>query len=231
MTHSRTGIRNSLDRIKPWFFSYHILWSLVKYKVSPHLVNFKIPVFIEKNLCINGPRQFKLVLFKGQLYTKISHWGFLIFPLKFIYYFLQVLHMPPAPNTTKCVGRPPEPPLQSDPGFILHSSCWLKVNIKTLQFAQIQVSYLGHIIWEQGLYPDPDRLHYALSFLQTQNWVSALRFLKLVDDYQKWIPNFSVMAKPLNNTNPILWEEPDGIVFKVLKESLMNPHALGYPNY
>ena len=64
MTHSRTGIRNSLDRIKPWFFSYHILWSLVKYKVSPHLVNFKIPVFIEKNLCINGPRQFKLVLFK-----------------------------------------------------------------------------------------------------------------------------------------------------------------------
>ena len=100
-----------------------------------------------------------------------------------------------------------------------------------LQFAQTQVSYLGHIIWEQGLYPDPDRLHYALSFLQTQNWVSALRFLKLVDDYQKWIPNFSVMAKPLNNTNPILWEEPDGIVFKVLKESLMNPHALGYPNY
>ena len=40
------------------------------------------------------------------------------------------------------------------------------------------------------------------------------------------------MAKPLNNnTNPILLKEPDGIAFKLLKESLMTPHALGDPNY
>ena len=83
-------------------------------------LTYSVPeyIFSEKNSCLSGLLQLKAVLFKGQLYTKISHWGFLIFPLKFIYYFLQVLHMPPAPNTTKCVGRPPEPPLQSDPGFI-----------------------------------------------------------------------------------------------------------------
>ena len=41
------------------------------------------------------------------------------------------------------------------------------------------------------------------------------------------------MAKSLyillkSNLNPILWEEPDKIVFKALK-SLMNPHTLGHP--
>jgi len=51
-------------------------------------------------------------------------------------------------------------------------------------------------------------------------------FLKgLVGYYSNWIPNFSLMAKSLyillkSNLNPILWEEPDKIVFKALKESL-----------
>lgn len=45
------------------------------------------------------------------------------------------------------------------------------------------------------------------------------------------------MAKSLyvllknNNPNPILWEEPNDIAFKALKEDLMNPSALGHPNY
>ena len=45
------------------------------------------------------------------------------------------------------------------------------------------------------------------------------------------------MAKALyvllnnENLNPILWEEPDDTAFKALKQSLMNPPSLGYPNY
>lgn len=44
------------------------------------------------------------------------------------------------------------------------------------------------------------------------------------------------MAKPLyvilkNNFNSILWEEPNDIVFKALKESLKNTPALGHPTY
>ena len=45
------------------------------------------------------------------------------------------------------------------------------------------------------------------------------------------------MAKSLyvllrnNKFIQILWEELDNIVFKALKKSLMNPLALGHPNY
>ena len=44
---------------------------------------------------------------------------------------------------------------------------------------------------------------------------------------QKWIPNFSLMAKSLyvllksNNPDPILWKEPDNKAFKALKKGLM----------
>ena len=34
-----------------------------------------------------------------------------------------------------------------------------------------------------------------------------------------------------NIADPILQDEQNGIVFKALKESLMNPSALGHPNY
>ena len=35
-----------------------------------------------------------------------------------------------------------------------------------------------------------------------------------------------------NNNNPhsTVWEELDDIAFKALKESFINPHALGHPN-
>lgn len=45
------------------------------------------------------------------------------------------------------------------------------------------------------------------------------------------------MAKPLyvllrnDSPDPISWEEQDDMAFKALKESLMNPPALGHPNH
>lgn len=45
------------------------------------------------------------------------------------------------------------------------------------------------------------------------------------------------MAKPLhvllktNNPDPILREEPDDIIFKTLKKSLINPPVFGHSNY
>lgn len=62
-------------------------------------------------------------------------------------------------------------------------------------------------------------------------------FIKLVDYCQNWISNFRLMAQSLyavlNNTNlhAILGEEADNIVFKALKENLMDLLTLGYPSY
>ena len=82
--------------------------------------------------------------------------------------------------------------------------------------------------------PEPRRLHNVLSFQKSKMKCQMWGSLGLVGYYSDWIPNFSLMAKSLyillkSNLNPMLWEEPDKIVFKALKESLMHPHTLGHP--
>ena len=111
-----------------------------------------------------------------------------------------------------------------------------KFTKEKLQFAQTQVWYLGHLISEQGLHSDPDRFHGVLSFLKPKTKCPLGGFLGLVGYCQNWISNFlwpNLCNILLNNNNldPILWEEPDNIVSKALKESLMNPLALGHCNY
>lgn len=106
-----------------------------------------------------------------------------------------------------------------------------------LQFAQTQVRYLGHLILDQGLLLDPDSLHGVPNFPKPKTKCQLLGFLGLVGYCWNWIPNLSLMAKPLyvllrNDTaDPISWEEQDDMAFKALKESLMNPPALGHPNH
>ena len=55
-----------------------------------------------------------------------------------------------------------------------------KVTKKQLQFAQIQVQYLGHLISEQGLRLDLDRLPGILSFPKPQAKRQLQGFLGLV---------------------------------------------------
>ena len=68
---------------------------------------------------------------------------------------------------------------------------------------------------EPGLHLDSDMLHGVLSFPNAKTNCQLQGFLGLVGYCQNWIPNFSLMAKPLyvllnnNNPDPSLWEEPD----------------------
>ena len=113
----------------------------------------------------------------------------------------------------------------------------LKIAKEKLQFAQIQVQYLGHLKSEQGRHLDPDRLHGVISFLKPKTKRQPQSFLRLVGYCCNWIPSFSLMAKFLyvllknNDPDPSLWEEQDDTAFKALKESLINPLAFGHSNY
>lgn len=110
-----------------------------------------------------------------------------------------------------------------------------KVSKEKLQFAQAHVQYLGHLILEQGLNLDPDRLHDIISFPMTKPKCQLRGFLGQVGYCRNLIPNFCLTAKLLHallkndSPDPISWKEWDGIAFKALKESLINPHSLGDP--
>lgn len=72
-----------------------------------------------------------------------------------------------------------------------------RVSKEKLQFVQTQVCFLGHLISEQGLYIDPERLHGILNFLKPQTKCPLRGFLGLAGDYRNRVSYFSLMVQPL----------------------------------
>ena len=111
-----------------------------------------------------------------------------------------------------------------------------KADKEKLEFAQTQVQYLGHLIPEQELHLDHNRLHGILSFPKPKTKHKLWGFLQFVGYCPNWIqisllwPSLYMFYSTITTQDPVLWEEWDHIDFKALKMSLMNPTALGHPN-
>ena len=77
----------------------------------------------------------------------------------------------------------------------------LVVKLSKCKFAQLQVKFLGHIISEAQLRPNPESVEAVLKWqrpTQGSNKVKAIRgFLGMVGWYRKFIPNFATIARPL----------------------------------
>jgi hypothetical protein len=83
----------------------------------------------------------------------------------------------------------------------------LSVKLKKCKFAQLRTLYLGHIISEAGVEPDPEKLK-AVSELLPPSCVKELRmFLGFVGYYRRFIENFSRVAKPLTDLTKkgVMW--------------------------
>lgn len=87
------------------------------------------------------------------------------------------------------------------------------VSKETFQFVRTQVKYVGHLISDQGLLLDPERFQSILNFPQPQTKRQLRGFLGLVGYHRNWIPNFSLVVRPLyallksDKSNPIEWEK------------------------
>jgi hypothetical protein len=80
----------------------------------------------------------------------------------------------------------------------LHADQW-KVKLSKCTFAQRSIAYLGHIVSEAGVVTDLAKVK-AITDWPAPTTVWALRgFLGLAGYYQKFVRNFGIMARPLNN--------------------------------
>lgn len=66
-------------------------------------------------------------------------------------------------------------------------------------FFMSMIKYLGHIISENGVRPDPDKINVVLKYPVPETPKQIKAFLGLVGYYRRFIPNFAVIANPLNN--------------------------------
>ena len=111
----------------------------------------------------------------------------------------------------------------------------LKLQPDKCEFLRKEVAYLGHIISDQGVKPNPDKIKAVQEFPVPRNAKDIKSFLGLASYYRRFIPDFSKHAKPLTNLLkkdvPFNWTNAQQLGFEQLKEKLVTAPILIYPDF
>ena len=73
----------------------------------------------------------------------------------------------------------------------------LKLSPKKCSFFQRKVKYIGHIVSENGVEPDPEKIDKVLNWPRPRTAEEVSQFLGFVGYYRKFIKDFSKIARPL----------------------------------
>ena len=74
----------------------------------------------------------------------------------------------------------------------------LKLKPSNCDFFKKEIKYMGHVVSEQGVSTDPDKIKAVTEWPQPTTVTEVRSFLGFVSYYRRFIPNFSKVAKPLN---------------------------------
>jgi len=111
----------------------------------------------------------------------------------------------------------------------------LKLQPEKCEFLRKETVYLGHIISENGISPDPSKLEAIKDFPEPKRIKDIQSFIGLAGYYRKFIKNFSKIAKPLTKltkkTEKFMWTAEQQSAFEELKERLMTAPVLRYPDF
>jgi hypothetical protein len=103
----------------------------------------------------------------------------------------------------------------------------LKLKPEKCEFLRREVSYLGHIISENGVLPDKTKTKVIEEFHTTQNTKQLKSFLGLMSYYRRFIPRFSTIASPLHKLLKrdvkYEWNEAQENAFRSLQSRLTSP--------
>lgn len=75
----------------------------------------------------------------------------------------------------------------------------LQINFKKCQFIKRSIEFLGHIIEEGKIYPSPEKIKAVINYPEPQGLKDIQSFLGLSGYFRKFIPSYSVIAKPLSD--------------------------------
>ena len=64
-------------------------------------------------------------------------------------------------------------------------------------FLRREITYLGHVITENEVKPDPRKIEAVKNFPRPKNRKNVKQFLGLIGYYRRFIPEFAKLAKPL----------------------------------
>ncbi|GFX30546.1 retrovirus-related Pol polyprotein from transposon 412 [Trichonephila clavipes] len=109
----------------------------------------------------------------------------------------------------------------------------LKLNPSKCKFFQKEVNYLGHIISEEGVRTDPEKVSAVKNWKRPENLRELRSFLGLCTYYRKFVKGFSNIARPLHklteSKQKFQWTKECEDSFLQLKEALTSSPILIYP--
>lgn len=111
----------------------------------------------------------------------------------------------------------------------------LTLQIDKCEFLRNEVAYLGHIIGEDGLRPDPQKIEAVKNFPVPRNLKGIRQFLGLAGYYRRFIPDFSRIASPLSNllkkNATFKWSDSAQNAFCLLRKLLCEEPILQFPDF
>ena len=108
----------------------------------------------------------------------------------------------------------------------------LKLSPKKCVLFQRKVNYLGHIVSEEGISPDPGKVAAVKSWPKPTTVTEVKSFLGLCSYYRQFINSFADIAHPLHQSTaatPFVWTQEADDAFHKLKLALMEAPLLVYP--
>lgn len=111
----------------------------------------------------------------------------------------------------------------------------LKLQPDKCEFLRKEVTYLEHIISEEGIKPDPQKIKAVKDFPRPTNAKNIKQFLGLAGYYRRFIPDFSKTSKPLTSLlkkdEAFVWTETQEEAFLTLRNQLCADPLLQYPDF
>ena len=117
----------------------------------------------------------------------------------------------------------------------------LKLKPSKCELFKKSISYLGHVVSEEGVRTDPKKIEAVKNWDRPHNIHTVRRFLGFVNYYRKFIKDYSKIARPLYNlisgdnakrrTNLIEWSDAAEKAFQTLIEKCTNAPILAYADF
>ena len=109
----------------------------------------------------------------------------------------------------------------------------LKVKISKCTFLKHELKFLGHVINQSGIKPDPDKISAIQNIKRPYDKRTVRRFLGACAYYSKFIPKFAHHARPLQKLTgniPFIWEEEHEQSYLFLRNCLRSDDLLICPD-
>ena len=111
----------------------------------------------------------------------------------------------------------------------------LRLKPKKCSFAKRKANYLGHVVSENVIEPDPQKIEKVRDYPTPKNLKTLQQFLGLASNYRRYIPLFSKITAPLHaltrKTAAYVWTPLCQQAFDKLKELLTTSPVLAFPNF